>query len=708
MGYCANTVALRSELSEGLTGHELLQQVRRVVGDAYDHQDLPFEEVIEALSLQRARQLSPLFNVMMVWEDDPLSAFTVRNLEVAHLPWEPTASEFDLVLMVVNKMDGLDLAFLHDATIFDDSTIDRMLGQIETLLEDFLKKPEARLDRLSLLTDEDRRNIHLTWTAPPPQASGIHALIEAQVERTPHALAVTCGDQSISYQELNRRANRAARTLRKLGVDADLPVGLCVERSVDALVGLLGILKAGGGYVPLDPSFPAHRLRLILEDAQVSIVVTQTHLRDRLKGYGGQICDVDTLCRPTGSGAEDDNLALSVSPDQLAYIIYTSGSTGRPKGVAVTHRSVVTSFHARLQAYPESVSRFLLTFSLAFDGSVTGIFWTLLQGGELIIPSETAHRDPTELAWLIEHHRISHIVWVPSLYHAVLGEALQAQLESLRFVITAGESLPLELVRRHFQLLPHAALYNEYGPTEATVWCSLYQTTREESGARVPIGRPIPHMQLYVLDQNLQPMPIGVPGELYIGGECLARGYVNQPQLTHERFLANPYVPGTRLYRTGDLARYRADGNMEFLGRMDQQVKLRGYRIELEEIEYVLSNFPGVHHAAVLLREDTPGQHRLVGYVAGEPSVKERLEQVRSYLTARLPQYMVPAVVLWLDSMPLSTSGKVNRHALPAPEDTIGRTTARIAPRNQVEEALAELWKSVLQIPAAGIHDHFF
>jgi amino acid adenylation domain-containing protein len=708
MGYCANTVALRSELSDGLTGHQLLQQVRRVVVDAYDHQDLPFEEVIEALSLQRARQLSPLFNVMMVWEDDPLSAFTVRNLEVAHLPWEPTASEFDLVLMVVNKGDGLDLAFLHDATIFDDSTIDRMLGQLEILLEDFLKRPEARLDQLSLLTAEDRENIQLTWTEPPPQASGIHALIEAQVERTPHALAITCGDQSISYQELNRRANRAACVLRKLGVDADLPVGLCVERSVDALVGLLGILKAGGGYVPLDPSFPAHRLQLMLEDAQVSIVVTQTHLRDHLKGYGGQICDVETLYRPTGSGAEDDNLALSVSPDQLAYIIYTSGSTGRPKGVAVTHRSVVTSFHARLQSYPEQVSRFLLTFSLAFDGSVTGIFWTLLQGGELVIPSETTHRDPTELASLIEHHRISHIVWVPSLYHAVLGEALQAQVESLRVVITAGESLPLELVRRHYQLLPHAALYNEYGPTETTVWCSMYQTTREETGARVPIGKPIPHMQLYVLDPNLQPMPIGVPGELYIGGECLARGYVNQPQLTHERFLANPYVPGTRLYRTGDQARYRADGNVEFLGRVDQQVKLRGYRIELGEIEYVLSNFPGVHHAAVLLREDTSGQHRLVGYVAGESSVKDRLEQVRSHLTARLPQYMVPAVVLWLDSMPLSTAGKVNRHALPAPEDTAGRTTARIAPRNQVEEALAELWKSVLQVPEAGIHDHFF
>ncbi|NGZ59909.1 MAG: non-ribosomal peptide synthetase, partial [Nitrospira sp. LK265] len=499
MGYCVNTVALRSELSDGMTGRELLKQVREVVVGAYDHQELPFEEVIEALSLQRARQLSPLFNVMIVCEDDPLSTFTVKDLEVAHFPWEPTASEFDLVLMVINKTDGLDLALLHDSAIFDDSTIDRMLGQLEILLEEFLTKPEAPLDRLSLLTVEERRNIQLTWNEPLCQASGIHTLIEAQIERTPHAPAVTCGDQSISYQELNRRANRVARSLQKLGVGVDFPVGLCVDRSVDALVGLLGILKAGGGYVPLDPSFPANRLQLVLEDAQVSIVVTQPHLHNHLQSYRGQICDVETLYTSTldGTEEEEENLALPVSSDQLAYIIYTSGSTGRPKGVAVPHRSLVTSLQARLHYYQEPVSRSLLTFSLAFDGSVTGIFWTLLQGGELVIPSETAHRDPTELATLIERHRISHVVWVPSLYRVVLGEVVSTQLESLRVVVTAGESLPLELVQRHYQLLPHATLYNEYGPTETTVWCSVYQTTREETGARVPIGKPIDHMQLY-------------------------------------------------------------------------------------------------------------------------------------------------------------------------------------------------------------------
>ncbi len=294
------------------------------------------------------------------------------------------------------------------------------------------------------------------------------------------------------------------------------------------------------------------------------------------------------------------------------------------------------------------------------------------------------------------------------MYHAVLGEALSAQLDSLRVIVTAGENLPLELVRRHYQRLPQATLYNEYGPTEATVWCSVYQTTREEAGARIPIGTPIAHMQLYVLDARLQPMPIGVPGELYVAGACLARGYVNQPQLTHERFVANPYVTGTRLYRTGDLARSRADGNVEFLGRVDHQVKLRGYRIELGEIESVLRDVPGVQHAAVLLRQDTLDQPRLVGYVAGEPSLRERLDQVRSHLAARLPSYMVPAVLLWLDTMPLSAGGKVNRSALPAPDQTDGRAAARIAPRNPVEASLAELWKSVLHVPEAGIHDQFF
>ncbi len=426
IGYFVNTVALRSEFSDGLTGQDLLKQVRRVVTDAYDHQELPFEEVIEALSLRREGTLSPLFNVMIVREDDPLSAFKIRDLEATHLPWEPTASEFDLVLMVVNKVQGLELALLYNATIFDDSTVSRMLGQIETLLGEFIKKPEARLSELSLLTSEERRHILLEWNrtkVPVPHSAGIHTLIEAQVERTPDAIAVICGDKSLSYQELNRRANRVARALQKLGVCADLPVGLCVERSVDGIVGLLGILKAGGGYVPLDPSFPDHRLLLMLDDAKVSIVVTQGHLRSHLHSYGGQVCDVETLCDPTVSGGAE-NLATPVLPDQLAYIMYTSGSTGRPKGVAVTHRNLVISLSARLHYYPEQVSRFLLTFSLAFDGSVTGIFWTLLQGGQLVIPSEAAHRDPTELAALVEYHRISHVVWVPSLYNAVLGEAL--------------------------------------------------------------------------------------------------------------------------------------------------------------------------------------------------------------------------------------------------------------------------------------------
>ena len=326
----------------------------------------------------------------------------------------------------------------------------------------------------------------------------------------------------------------------------------------------------------------------------------------------------------------------------------------------------------------------------------------------MVIPPEAAHRDPAELAALIARHHISHVVWVPSLYHAVLGEALDGQLESLRIVITAGESLPLELVRRHYQFLPSATLYNEYGPTEATVWCSVYRTTRQETGARVPIGKPIDRMQLYVLDAGLEPVPIGVPGELYVAGDCLARGYVNQPQLTQERFLTHPHVTGARLYRTGDLARYREDGNIEFLGRVDQQVKLRGFRIELGEVEYVLSNFPGVYQAAVLLRQDKPEQQRLVGYVTGQPSLKAMLDQVRSYLTTRLPHYMVPSVILWVDTMPLSATGKINRRALPVPEETASQAAARVAPRNQIEESLTELWKAVLAVPEAGIHDNFF
>ena len=710
MGYFVNTVALRCDLSESLTGEAFLKHVRRLVADAHDHQELPFEEVIESLSVHRAQSHAPLFNVMMVCEDDPLSTFNLRELEVSHLPWEPTSAEFDLVFMLVNRVQGMELGMLYDATIFEESTITRMLGQLERLLEELITRPAAQLEQLSWLTAEERGQMLIAWNQPNtplPGVSGIHQLIEAQVERTPFATAAVCGDRTITYHELNRRANHVARSLHTFGVRADVPVGLYVERSVEALIGLLGILKAGGGYVPLDPSFPQHRVRVMLDDAAVQTVVTQEHLRHHLDGYHGQVCAVEEIGESAADGSEG-NLDVSISPDQLAYIIYTSGSTGHPKGVAVTHGSLVMSFHARLQYYSDPVSRLLLTFSFAFDGSVTGIFWTLLQGGMLVIPSEIAHRDPAELAALVEHHRVSHVVWVPSLYQAVLGDAIGTQLESLRVVITAGESLPLELVRRHYQLLRHATLYNEYGPTEATVWCSVYHTTREEDGARVPIGKPIAPMQLYVLDARLQPLPIGVPGELYIGGACLARGYIDRPQLTQERFVANPYVAGTRLYRTGDFARYRADGNVEFLGRMDQQVKLRGYRIELEEIEFVLRHFPGIHHAAVLLRQDKRDQPRLVGYIAGESSLTTKLEEVRRYLVSQLPGYMVPSVVLCLDTMPLSVAGKVNRHALPDPEHTADQAAARVAPRNAVEESLVELWKSVLDVPEAGIHDHFF
>ena len=710
IGHFVNTVALRSELSTDLTGHDFLKRVSRVVTDAFDHQELPFEEVIKALSLSREGTLSPLFNVMIVYEDDPLSAFTVKDLEVTHLPWERTALEFDLVLMVVNKGKSLELGFLYDSSIFDRSTVGRMLRQLEMLLEDFIKKPEARLGELSLLTAEERRNAFLEWNqtkAPAPFSAGIHALIEAQVERTPDAVAVICGRESLTYRELNRRANRVAHALQKLGVGADVPVGLYVERSVDGIVALLGILKAGGGYVPLEPSYPHYRIRSMLDAAQISIVITQRHLRSRLRSYGGQICDVEALCKSRMS-KNDENPGDSVLPDQLAYIMYTSGSTGGPKGVAVTHRNLVSSLRARAHYYPEPVDRFLLTFSLAFDGSVIGIFWTLLQGGQLIIPPENAYRDPAALATLIKHHRISHVAWVPSLYNVVLGEALNTQLDSLRIVISGGESLSLKLVRRHYELLPHATLYNEYGPTEATVWCSVYQTTRQELGARVPIGKPIGHIQFYVLDANLEPVPTGVPGELYVAGDSLARGYVNQPQLTRERFLAHPHVADTRIYRTGDRVRYREDGNVEFLGRLDQQVKLRGHRIEMDEVERTLSLAPGVSQAAVLLREDRPEQQQLVGYVTGQPEVKSLLDQIRDYVAARLPQYMVPSLIVWVDAIPLTAGGKLDRTALPVPEEATGQLVSKIAPRNQVEEAVARLWKSVLRVSEAGIHDNFF
>ncbi|HEX8338906.1 MAG TPA: amino acid adenylation domain-containing protein, partial [Pyrinomonadaceae bacterium] len=586
-------------------------------------------------------------------------------------------------------------------------------GHFRVLLAAIAEDPRRPVADLPLMTEEEERRSLFEWNdtaADYPLDRCIHELIEGQAARTPDAPAVVFNELRLSYRELNERANRLARCLRSQGVGAESLVGVLLERGVEMMVGILAVLKAGGAYVPLDPSYPPQRLSFSLQDARPSVLLTKRGLADGLPDGGVPFVLLDADARAIARESAAD-LGHTAGPDNLAYVIYSSGSTGTPKGVPVVHRGLVNSTLARLDHYAEAVHAFLLLPSFAFDTSVGVIFWTLCRGGALVIPDVRLHQDPRYLARLVARHRVSHLIGLPSLYALLLEQARPGQLDSLKTVVVAGEACPAELPARHFEALPAASLYNEYGPTEATVWCSVHDFDAREAGAPVTIGRPIANTSLYLLDENLRPVPVGVHGELYVGGANLARGYLKRPALTAERFVPDPFSkgPGARLYRTGDVARYAPDGRIEFLGRNDQQVKIRGFRVELMEIEATLEQLPSVRQAVVLARDDAPGGKRLVAYVVPEGASELAPGELRGHLRERLPDYMVPAAFIFLEEFPLNPSGKVNRRRLPAPDwSRPGLEDEFVAARTPVEELLAGMWAELLGLERVGAGDNFF
>ncbi|MDQ3257079.1 MAG: amino acid adenylation domain-containing protein, partial [Acidobacteriota bacterium] len=496
-----------------------------------------------------------------------------------------------------------------------------------------------------------------------------------------------------------------------LGVGPDVLVGLCCERSIEMLVGIYGILKSGGAYVPLDPSYPKERLAFMLDDTRARVLLTQQRLVEKLPRHGAQVLCLDTELQGF-DGESRENPINEAGAENLAYVIYTSGSTGQPKGVPIAHGNLLHSTRARLSYYREPVARYLLLSSFAFDSSVAGIFWTLCQGGTLVVPQEGIERDPREVIALVEESRVSHMLSLPSLYRLMLAEAKSQQPTPLRTVVVAGEACPVDLIAQHRQTLPETELFNEYGPTEGTVWSTVYDCRAVEPGRQVPIGRPIANTRVYLLDRHLNPVPVGVPGELHVGGAGVARrGYLNQPELTAARFIPDPFSTeaGARLYKTGDIARYLSDGNIEFLGRSDEQVKIRGYRIELGEIESVLRRHEAVGEAVVIAREDTPGDKRLVAYLVRDGKATPNISELRHFLTEKLPEYMVPSAFLFLRAIPLTPNGKVDRQALPAPDQTRPELEeGYVAPRTELERYLASTWGESLGVEKVGVHDHFF
>ncbi len=701
IGFFVNTLVLRTQVSGRESFRELLEQVRETTLGAYEHQDVPFEKLVEELQPERSLSHQPLFQVMFAlgdWEGLELS-----GLELSWMQTEIHFVKFDMTLTMAVDEDRIAGALIYNVDLFDAATIKGMVDQFELVLESIVANPDQPLSELPLLTTAEEQTL-AAWNdtkADFPQRC-LPDLFREQVARAPEAVALVFNEERLSYEELNRRSNQLAHHLRSIGVGPEVLVGILLERSLELIVGILGVLKAGGAFVPLDPTYPKERLRFMLDDAGLSILLTQQQLLSRLP----EDRELRTVCLDSDPAANlpDVELETIATPDNLAYVIYTSGSTGQPKGVMVQHRGVSNLASAQREAFDVSANSRVLQFaSISFDAAVSEIFKTLLTGATLCLaPSESLlPLDP--LLNLLHTQAITTVTLPPSIW-AILPAA---DLPALHTAISAGEACSSQI----------AALWggdgrrflNAYGPTEVTVCATISDPL--DGNSRPPIGRPIANTEVHVLNADLTPVPIGVVGELYVSGVGLARGYLGRAALTAERFIPNPFSerPGSRLYRTGDLVRYRRDGNLEYTGRMDRQVKVRGFRIELGEIETALVEHPSVRDAVVLAREDTPGDVRLVAYLITEPGTAANVGQWRAWLSQKLPEYMLPAAFVWLQEFPLTPNGKVDRRALPAPDT--GRpeqAQAYVAPRDRLEQLLIDLWQTTLGSDRIGVNDNFF
>jgi len=712
IGCFINNLALRTNFSGDPSFRELLQRSRETCLGAYSHQGLPFERLVEELQPERDLSREPLFQVMLVLQNAPLPNRRVGDLELSILECDAGTSKFDITLFVWDWTETLAGQIEYNTDLYDESTIRRMLGHLQRLLECATADPEQRISELPLLADDERRQVVSNWSraaaADTPNVR-IDQLIEQQTRRHPDAIAIRLQDRQLSYRELSRRANQLAHALQPLGAGPDVPIAICLEPGIEMLVGILGILKSGSAYLPINPAAPSDRKRLMLQQARAPVVLTQQSCVAGLPDGRQTVLQLDRDWAHI-EGNPTHAPIIGANADHLAYVIYTSGSSGPPKGVMISHGNLVHSTCARMSYYDSPVSCYLLLSSFVFDSSVAGLFWTLCQGGTLLLADRNEARDPRRILKLVEKHGVSHLLALPALYELVLDRAAGRVPDSLRSVIVAGEACPVALERHHRASCPGIQLFNEYGPTEATVWSSVYSFA-EHPGDTVPIGRPIPGAQLYVLDRDLNPVPAGIPGELCIGGPGLARGYLDHPSQTAERFVPDPFTddPGGRLYRTGDRGRWRGDGQLEFLGRIDRQVKIRGYRVEPGEIEAALALHVDVDYAAVVAIDEAESSPRLCAYFTSQNGRVPTAGDLRQYLRRSLPVYMVPAVFVQLQEFPLTATGKLDRDALPKPDTARPELDADyIQPRSATEERLAAIWREVLNVERAGVHDDLF
>ncbi|MFP2956444.1 amino acid adenylation domain-containing protein [Myxococcus sp. 1LA] len=715
IGFFVNTLVFRARMSPELTFRELLAQVKASTLGAFEHQDVPFEKLVEVLQPARDPSRSPLFQVTFTLQNTPPVRLELPGLSLQVLETELETVKFDLSLLLEETPKGFSGALNYNTDLFDAATAERMMGHFHTLLESVVADANQRLAELPLLRTEERQKLLVEWNATSttfPREASIHALFSEQAARSPEAVALVSGERAVTYVELDRRANQLAHHLRAYGVTRGTRVGLCLERSPELVVGLLAILKAGGAYVPIDHHYPAERISLLFQEAGISVFVTQESIADELPIAGGLMVCVDTDADLIAALPHDAPPSVNLGGDDLAYVMFTSGSTGRPKGVCIPHRAVARLVLANpfIHFGPDEV--FLQLAPVAFDASTLELWGALLHGARLVLaPPQSPSLD--ELAALLTQHRVSTLWLTAALFEQMVIHQGTA-LAGVRQVLAGGDVLPPLRVRQHLERIPSdAVLVNGYGPTENTTFSATHALRPGDAfGTSVPIGKPLGHSSAFVLDSHMEPVPVGVPGELFVGGDGLAWGYLHRPELTAEKFLPHPFstAPGARLYRTGDRVRWNADGSLEFLGRSDFQVKVRGFRIELGEIEAVLQQAPGVQEAVVLAREDSPGDKRLVAYVVGEDGVDSvDPRSLRDHVLRKLPEYLVPAIFIPMEALPLSPNGKVDRKALPAPDADRTLTGASFeAPRDASEQTLADIWAEVLGLNQVGIDDSFF
>jgi len=715
IGLFVNTLVVRTDLSGNPGFRKLLGRVREVALDAFAHQDVPFEKLVEELQPERSLGHMPLFQTLFALQNVPKSAWKLDRLDVTEFPFTKTTSKLDLSVYVGERPDGLILTFEYSTDLFNAVTIERMAGNFQTLLEGIVVNPEQRISECPLLTKRERAQLLVEWNeteADYRDDTCIHELFEEQVQKTPDEIALIFGKAQLTYGQLNSRANQLAHLLKARGVGPEVSVGVCMERSIEMIVGLLAILKAGGAYVGLEPTHPTERISFMLRDSGARLLLTEQRLGKTFASWGGECIYLDSEW-PEIPVAPVENPANPASVANCAYVLYTSGSTGQPKGVVSEHRASINRFAWMWRTYPFAEGEVCCQkTSLSFGDSIWEIFGPLLQGVPLVLIPDEVVKDPKFLIGALSANKVTRLVLVPSLLRLILEsrEDLAQQLDALRYCVCSGETLPVELAKSFREQIPHATLINLYGSTEVAADVMCYEVRNTNDLSSIPIGKPIANTNVLILDSNLQPVPLGALGEIYVGGEGLARGYLNNAKLTAEKFEAHGFSsrPGSRMFRTGDIGRYLPDGNIEYHGRRDRQVKIRGYRIELREIEAQLAIHPRVHQAVVVASDSERGDRQLVAYIvaAGEAPTDTEL---RAHLRSKLPDYMIPSAFVLLEALPLTSSGKVNWLALPQPTCAqLATGKDFVAARTSVEKQLATIWAEVLKRDTVGINDNFF